>query len=133
MQSGAAQQVVALLQAAGALTPEAAAYALVQEKHTDGNLLQTLITSGALSFDDLQEVLLLYGQLADGDTLTTPAPLIALDGTAAGVERAVDEYRIDDLQLQTLSPQERASDARATRHGSPGAAAHRASSVADRD
>ena len=56
----------------------------------------------SLSFADLQEVLLLYGQLADGDVLTTPAPLVALDVTAAGVERTVDEYRIDDLQLQTF-------------------------------
>jgi len=101
MQPGTAQQVVALLQAAGALTPEAAAHALVQEQHTNGTpLLQTLITSGVLSFTDLQEVLLLYGQLADGDALTTTAPLIALEVTAAGVERTVDEYRIDDLQLQ---------------------------------
>jgi len=100
MQSGTAQQVVALLQAAGALTPEAAAQALVQEQHTDGTLLHTLITSGALSFADVQEVLLFYGQLVGGDALTTPAPLIALDVTAAGVERTVDEYRIDDLQLQ---------------------------------
>ena len=69
MQTGTAQQVVALLQAAGALTPEAAAQALVQEQYTDGTLLQTLITSGVLSFADLQEVLLLYGQLADGDAL----------------------------------------------------------------
>ena len=84
MQSGTAQQVVALLQAAGVLTPEAAAHALVQEQHTDGNLLQTLITSGTLSFADLQEVLLLYGQLADGDALTTTAPLIALDGDCGG-------------------------------------------------
>jgi type II secretory ATPase GspE/PulE/Tfp pilus assembly ATPase PilB-like protein len=100
MQPGTAQQVVALLQAAGALTPEVAAQALVQEQHTDGTLLQTLITSGVLSFADLQEVLLLYGQLADGDARTTTAPLIALDVTAVGVERTVDEYRIDDLQLQ---------------------------------
>ena len=102
MQPGTAQQVVALLQAAGALTREEAAQALVQEKPTDGTLLQTLITSGTLSFDDLQEVLLLYGQLADGDTLTTTAPLIALDVTTAGVEQTVDEYRIDDLQLHTF-------------------------------
>jgi general secretion pathway protein E len=102
MQPGTAQQVVALLQAAGALTPEAAAHALVQEQHTDGTLLQTLITSGALSFADLQEVLLLYGQLADGEALPTTAPLIALDVTAAGVEQTVDEYRIDDLQLHTF-------------------------------
>ena len=100
MQPETAQQVVALLQAAGALTPEAAAHALVQAQHTDGILLQTLITSGVLSFADLQEVLLLYGQLADEDALTTTAPLIALDVTAAGVERTVDEYHIDDLQLQ---------------------------------
>ena len=82
MQSGTAQQVVSLLQAAGVLTPEAAAQALVQALHTDGNLLQTLITSGTLSFADLQEVLLLYGQLTDGDALTTTAPLIALEVTA---------------------------------------------------
>ena len=50
MQSGTAQQVMALLQAAGVLTPEAAAQALVQEEHTDGNLLQTLIASGAHLF-----------------------------------------------------------------------------------
>ena len=79
MQPGTAQQVVALLQAAGALTPEAAASALVQEQHTEGTLLQTLITSGVLSFTDLQEVLLLYGQLADGDALTTTAPPLALN------------------------------------------------------
>jgi type II secretory ATPase GspE/PulE/Tfp pilus assembly ATPase PilB-like protein len=102
MQPGTAQQVVALLQAAGALTPEAAAQALVQEQYTDGPLLQTLITSGALSFADLQEVLLLYGQLADGDALPTAAPLIALDVTTAGVEQTVDEYRIDDLQLHAF-------------------------------
>ena len=102
MQSDTAQQVVALLQAAGALTPEAAERALVQEQHTNGTLLQTLITSGILSFDDLQEVLLLYGQLADGDAPTPTAPLIALDVTAAGVEQTVDEYRIDDLQLHTF-------------------------------
>ena len=102
MQSGTAQQVVALLQVAGALTPEAATQALVQEPHTDGTLLQTLITSGALSFADLQEVLLLYGQLADGDALPTTAPLMALDVTTAGVEQTVDEYRIDDLQLHTF-------------------------------
>src|SRR5262245_23699865 len=102
MQSGTTQQVVALLQAAGALTPEAAAQALGQEQHTDGTLLQTLITSGVLSFADLQEVLLLYGQLADGDARTMTAPLIALDVTAVGVERTVDEYRIDDLQLQSF-------------------------------
>jgi hypothetical protein len=66
MQPGTAQQVVALLQAAGALSPGAAAQALVQEQHTDGTLLQALITSGVLSFADLQEVLLLYGQLAEG-------------------------------------------------------------------
>ena len=47
MQSGTAQQVMALLQEAGVLTPEAAAQALVQEEHTDGNLLQTLIASGS--------------------------------------------------------------------------------------
>ena len=52
MQSGMAQQVMALLEAAGVLTPEAAAHALVQEEHTDGNLLQTLIASGAISFAD---------------------------------------------------------------------------------
>ena len=102
MQPGTAQRVVALLQAAGALTPEEAAQALVQEQHTDGTLLQTLITSGALFFDDLQEVLLLYGQLADADALPTTDPLIALDVTTAGVEQTVDEYRIDDLQLHTF-------------------------------
>src|SRR4029453_12381297 len=53
-----------------------------------------------LSFADLQEVLLLYGQLAEGDAQTTTAPLMALDVTAAGGGRTVDEYRIDDLQLQ---------------------------------
>jgi type II secretory ATPase GspE/PulE/Tfp pilus assembly ATPase PilB-like protein len=100
MQPGTAQQVVALLQAAGALSPGAAAQALVQEQHTDGTLLQALITSGVLSFADLQEVLLLYGQLAEGEAQTTTAPLMALDVTAAGAERTVDEYRIDDLQLQ---------------------------------
>jgi type II secretory ATPase GspE/PulE/Tfp pilus assembly ATPase PilB-like protein len=100
MQPGTAQQVVALLQAAGALTPEVAVQALVQAQHTDGILLQTLITSGVLSFADLQEVLLLYGQLADVEAPTTTAPLMAPDVTAAGVERTVDEYRIDDLQLQ---------------------------------
>jgi type II secretory ATPase GspE/PulE/Tfp pilus assembly ATPase PilB-like protein len=102
MQPGTAQQVVALLQAAGALTPEAAAQALVQESHTNGTLLQTLITSGTLSFADLQEVLLLYGQLADGDVLPTTAPPLAFDVTTAGVEQTVDEYRIDDLQLHTF-------------------------------
>src|SRR5262249_62104033 len=102
MQPGTAQQVVALLQAAGALTPEAAAQALVQEQHTDGPLLQLLITSGALSFADLEEVLLLYGQLADGDALPPTAPLIALDGTTAGGEQTADEYRIDDLQLHAF-------------------------------
>src|SRR5262249_5920310 len=102
MQPGTAQQVVALLQAAGALTPEAAAQALVQEQHTDGPLLQSLITSGALSLADLQEVFVLYGQLADGDALPTAAPLIALDVTTAGVEQTVDEYRIDDLQLHAF-------------------------------
>jgi type II secretory ATPase GspE/PulE/Tfp pilus assembly ATPase PilB-like protein len=102
MQPETAQQVVALLQAAGALTPEAAAQALVQEHHTDNTLLQTLLTSGALSFANLQEVLLRYGRLADGDTLTTAAPLRALDVTATGVEQTVDEYRIDDLQLRTF-------------------------------
>jgi hypothetical protein len=102
MQPGTAQQVVALLQAAGALSPEAAAQALVWEQHTHGTLLQSLITSGVLSFEDLQEVLLLYGQLADGSALTTTAPLIALDVTTAGVEQTVDEYRIDDLQLHTF-------------------------------
>lgn len=100
MQSGAAQQVMALLQAAGVLTPEAAAHALVQQEATDGNVLQTLIASGALSFADLQEILLLYGQLVDEDV--PPAPLIAPDMAAAGVEQTVDEYRIDDLQLQTF-------------------------------
>ena len=90
MQPGTAQQVVALLQAAGALTPEAAVHALVQEQHTDGPLLQALITSGVLSFADLQEVLLLYGQLADGDAPTTTAPFMALDVTAAGVERSTE-------------------------------------------
>jgi type II secretory ATPase GspE/PulE/Tfp pilus assembly ATPase PilB-like protein len=100
MQPGTAQQVVALLQAAGALTPEVAVQALVQAQHTDGILLQALITSGVLSFADLQEVLLLYGQLADVEAPTTTAPLMAPDVTAAGVERTVDEYRIDDLQLQ---------------------------------
>jgi hypothetical protein len=102
MQPGTAQQVVALLQAAGALSPEAAAQALVREQHTHGTLLQSLITSGALSFEDLQEVLVLYGQLADGSALTTPAPLNALDVTMAGLEQTVDEYRIDDLQLHTF-------------------------------
>ena len=102
MQSGMAQQVMALLQAAGVLTPEAAAHALVQEEHTDGNLLQTLIASGAISFADLQEVLLLYGQLVDGGVPSTPTPLVAPDMTAAGVEQPVDEYRIDDLQLHTF-------------------------------
>ena len=54
MQPGTAQQVVALLQAAGALSPEAAAQALVWEQHTHDTLLQSLITSGALSFEELQ-------------------------------------------------------------------------------
>ena len=36
------------------------------------------------------------------DALPTPAPLVAPDMTAAGVEQTVDEYRIDDLQLQTF-------------------------------
>ena len=42
MQSDTAQQVVALLQAAGVLTPEAAEHALMQGQRTEGNLLQTL-------------------------------------------------------------------------------------------
>src|SRR5262249_17134928 len=100
--TGTAQQVVALLQAAGALTPEAAAQALVQEQYTDGTLLQTLITSGALSFADLQEALLLYGQLADEAAPTATPPPIALEVTAVGVEQTVDEYRIDDLELHAF-------------------------------
>src|SRR5262245_23127666 len=100
MQPGTAQRVMALLQAAGVLTPEAAAHALVQQEYTDGNLLQTVIVSGMISFADLQEILLLYGQRVDGDVPLTP--LVAPDMTAAGVEQTVDEYRIDDLQLQTF-------------------------------
>jgi type II secretory ATPase GspE/PulE/Tfp pilus assembly ATPase PilB-like protein len=102
MQSGTAQQVVALLQAAGALTPEAAAQALTHKQLTDGNLLQTLTASGALSFDALQEVLLRYGQLADAEVLTAPAALVAPDMTAVGGEQTIDEYRIDDGQLHTF-------------------------------
>jgi hypothetical protein len=86
MQPGTAQQVVALLQAAGALSPEAAAQALVREQHTHGTLLQSLITSGALSFEDLQEVLVLYGQLADGSALTTPAQCPRCDDGGAGAD-----------------------------------------------
>ena len=58
----------------------------MQEQHYGWHLLQALITSGALSFADLQEVLLLYGQLADGDA-DHDRSAHALDVTAAGVER----------------------------------------------
>ena len=102
MQSDTAQQVVVLLQAAGVLTPEAAERALMQGQRTEGNLLQTLITSGILSFATLQEVLLLYGQLVNGDMPAPPSPCVAVAGTAEGVEQTVDEYRIDDPQLQTF-------------------------------
>jgi len=102
MQSDTAQQVVALLQAAGALTPEVAEGVLMQGQQTEGNLLQTLITSGVLSFAALQEVFLRYGQLVNGDVLAPTSPRVAFEGTAEKVGQTVDEYSIDDAQLQTF-------------------------------
>jgi general secretion pathway protein E len=102
MPSDTAQQVIALLQAAGVLTPEAAERALMQGQRTEGNLLQTLITSGVLSFTTLQEVLLLYSQLVDGDVTELTSPRVAFEGTTEGVGQTVDEYHIDDVQLQTF-------------------------------
>jgi len=102
MQSDTAQQVVALLQAAGALTPEVAERVLMQRQQTEGNLLQTLITSGILSFAALQEVVLRYGRFVDSDVPALASPRVAFEGTAEKVGQAVDEYSIDDAQLQTF-------------------------------
>ncbi len=102
MQSDTAQQVVALLQAAGALTPEVAERVLMQKQQTEGNLLQTLITSGVLSFAALQEVVLRYGRFIDSDVPALTSPRVAFEGTAEKVGQAVDEYSIDDAQLQTF-------------------------------
>ena len=102
MQSDTAQQVVALLQAAGALTPEVAERVLMQKQPTEGNLLQTLITSGVLSFAALQEVVLRYGRFVDSDVPALTSPRVAFEGTAEKVGQAVDEYSIDDAQLQTF-------------------------------
>jgi type II secretory ATPase GspE/PulE/Tfp pilus assembly ATPase PilB-like protein len=99
MQSETAQQVVALLQAVGALTPEAAAYVLGQDEQTDANPLQTLITSGALSFAALQDALLRYGRgtLAPEAASVHLTPLHAVK-TAEELP-AVDTYSISDQRL----------------------------------
>jgi len=102
MQSDTAQQVVALLQAAGALTPEVAERVLMQRQPTEGNLLQTLITSGVLSFAALQEVVLRCGRFVNSDVPALTSPRVAFEGTAEKVGQAVDEYSIDDAQLQTF-------------------------------
>ncbi|MBM3225065.1 MAG: type II/IV secretion system protein [Candidatus Tectomicrobia bacterium] len=102
MPSDTAQQVITLLQTAGVLTPEAAVRALGPGTQHDGNLLQTLLASGALSFADLQDTLLLYGQLADSNMLGAASPLAVAEDTVDGVSQTVDEYRIDDAQLRAF-------------------------------
>src|SRR5262245_46058903 len=76
MQSETVQQVVALLQEAGILTPEAAEVAW-------------------------QKVLCHYGRPTGGDTPALVAP-VDRDGAAGGDERTVDEYYIHDQQLQAV-------------------------------
>ena len=76
MQSDTVQQVVALLQEVGILTPEAAEAAW-------------------------QKVLLHYGRPMGVDAPALVAP-IDRDGAAGGDERAVDEYYINDQQLQAV-------------------------------
>jgi type II secretory ATPase GspE/PulE/Tfp pilus assembly ATPase PilB-like protein len=76
MQSDTALEVVALLQEAGLLTPEAANAAL-------------------------QKVVSHYGQPHDGEAVSATVA-DAWDGTAVPDEPAVDEYHIHDQQLRTI-------------------------------
>jgi hypothetical protein len=64
MQSDKERQLVALLQDAGVLAAYEVEKALTEQRYVNGNLLQTLLASGALSFEALQEVLLQCGQSA---------------------------------------------------------------------
>lgn len=103
MQSDTERQLVALLQEAGVLVAHEVEKALATgSQYANGNLLQTLLTSGALSFEALQEVLLRHGQ-----SVAAPPPTPE-DGTAAQAvvvgeaEGLCGEYPIDERQLQTF-------------------------------
>lgn len=96
MQSETAQQVVALLQAAGVLTPEAAARVLVRDGQTDTSPLQVLIASGTLSFAALQDVLLRYGQAAESAGAALAGSAVLPEAREDGPPPLVDPYAIPD-------------------------------------
>jgi type II secretory ATPase GspE/PulE/Tfp pilus assembly ATPase PilB-like protein len=101
MQSDKEQQLVALLQEAGVLAASEAEKVLGYYQPANGSLLQTLIASGALSFEDVQEVLLRHGPPA---VPVPPVETIAIPQTiAAGeTESLFDASAIDEQQLRTF-------------------------------
>ncbi len=99
------QQLAFLLQQAGAVSIHEVEKALEQSQDVDSTPLQVLLSSGTLSYADLQEVLLYYGHTP----ATLPAATVprlteqeAFARETAGVPSAFDEYSTTDQQLQAF-------------------------------
>lgn len=102
MQDDTARQVIALLQQAGVLTPEAATQALEHDVMAEDAILPTLVTAGEVSLPALERALLHYGKLAlQTGAVLDGLPVSAEHGTGFP-ERASDELRIDDQRLQDV-------------------------------
>jgi type II secretory ATPase GspE/PulE/Tfp pilus assembly ATPase PilB-like protein len=102
MQSDKNRQLVALLQDAGVLAVYEVEKALAEQPHANGNLLQTLLASGALSFEALQEALLWYGQSAVAAPPTPEGFTASPTPASEEAEGAFAEQHIDEQQLQTF-------------------------------
>ncbi len=95
----AAQQFVALLQEAGILSLESAATALSRVQTPVAERLRMLVDAGALSITGLQEVL---GKAWDASRPGDGAASLGLAGQPQYAEAVVDEYAINDQQLQGI-------------------------------
>jgi type II secretory ATPase GspE/PulE/Tfp pilus assembly ATPase PilB-like protein len=94
-------QLLSLLQEAGIVAQHHIETVRTQYRSTNGSLLQALLAAGALSFDDVQE-LLLRGRLATAPQLDVPDLAVPALVPPGGTEPLFDEHIVNDQQLQTF-------------------------------
>ena len=92
-------QLVAVLQKAGVVAGHQLETLLAHPHPANGSLLQALITSGIVSLDDIQELLLRYAPPAT-PPLALPEMVMPSPVATAEPDNLFDERSIDDQQLQ---------------------------------